>query len=75
MASRHTDVTTLILAAAGAVGGVVGVRWLCDARAALSVVEADDALTRGLIEGEGFDKDGMKALAARRRSTIPKVGE
>jgi len=54
MATRQTDTTTLILAAVGAFGGAVAVRWVYDFRASVMTQEVEDLLTTQLIEGETF---------------------
>lgn len=54
--SRHSDVTTIILAAMGGLGGAVGLRWLIDCHRVLTHRVADDLLTTRLIEGATFDK-------------------
>jgi glycopeptide antibiotics resistance protein len=56
MASRHADVTALLLALAGAFAGGVAVRWARDYRAAINVIIHDDLLTGQLIEGETYDR-------------------
>ncbi len=54
--SRHSDVTTVILAAMGGLGGAVGLRWLIDYHSVLTHRVTDDLLTTRLIEGTTFDK-------------------
>ncbi len=54
MASRQTDLTTLVLAVFGGFAGCVAVRWIHDFRGSIAVVEADDLLTSQLIEGETY---------------------
>jgi glycopeptide antibiotics resistance protein len=61
MATRQTDVTTVILAIAGGFAGAVAVRWASDYRASLSVVLADDLLTGQLIEGDTYK--GLSAVS------------
>jgi len=56
MATRQTDVSTLIIALVGGFAGAVGVRWESDYWASLSVSVVDDVLTRQLIEGETYKK-------------------
>lgn len=68
MATRQTDTTTLILAAVGAFGGAVAVRWVYDFRASVMTQEVEDLLTTQLIEGETF-----KPLPEVRR-TIKEAG-
>ncbi|MFH1417589.1 MAG: VanZ family protein [Planctomycetota bacterium] len=54
MASRFTGTTAPILAALGAFGAAVGVRWVHDYRRSLHADNADDLLTRQLVEGETY---------------------
>ncbi|MEE8384418.1 MAG: VanZ family protein, partial [Dehalococcoidia bacterium] len=56
MATRQTDITTIILAIGGGFAGAVAVRWASDYRASLSVVLADDLLTGQLIEGDAYQE-------------------
>jgi glycopeptide antibiotics resistance protein len=59
MATRQTDLTTLLVAMIGGFVGAVAVKWAADYRASVSVVVADDLLTGQLMEGE----TGMKEPA------------
>ena len=54
MPSRLADITTVLLALAGAFSGTVAVRWVYDYRASLRVVIANDPLTTQLIEGRTY---------------------
>ena len=51
MASRHADVTTVLLAITGAFAGAVAVRWAFDYRSSLEPEVVNDLLTGQLIEG------------------------
>ncbi|MFQ5411498.1 MAG: VanZ family protein [Phycisphaerae bacterium] len=59
MATRRTDITTLMLALFASFAGCIAVRWVFDYRAYLSLHVVDDPLTRQLIEGETYDKAGL----------------
>lgn len=54
MASRHSDVTTVLIAAPASFTGGVAVRWVHDLRRFLLTRTADDLLTGQLIEGETY---------------------
>ncbi len=66
MPSRHPDVTTVILAAAGAFFGVVAARWVSDVRRAVFPVVVDDLLTTQLVEGETYNPIEVKATGQQR---------
>lgn len=67
MASRYADVTGVLLAVGGSLFAVVFVQWAVDLRGSFAATQADDELTRRLIEGPGFDKRELAALAERSR--------
>ena len=67
----HTGVTTLFLAAAGALAGCVAVRWARDYRATISVVIRDDLLTGQLIKGDTYDKTGLSRPETPRSDASP----
>lgn len=54
--TRHTDITTVILAGIGSLFGAVGTRWLIDYHTYLSMASADDLLTTRLIDGPSYDR-------------------
>lgn len=71
MASRQTDVTTLVMALVGAFTGAVALRWAQDYRASLMPNMADDLLTSQLIEGETY-KPLPTPKKGSETETVPK---
>ncbi len=69
MATRQTDVTTVLLAMAGGFAGAVAVRWATDYRASLAVVVADDLLTGQLIEGETYQELSVVSQQSSAKKT------
>ena len=55
MATRHADVTTLLLSIIASFAGCVALQWIEDYRSYLSVAVVDDPMTRQLTEGETYE--------------------
>lgn len=73
MASRQTDLTTVVLALFGGFVGAVTVRWTHDFRGSLAVVEKDDLLTSQLIEGETYKP--LPEIEPRQTEDLSQTGE
>lgn len=68
MASRHADVTSVVLAAFASATASIFARWMADYRRHLTQRSVDDPLTRQLIEGPAYRPVPVRAPYGSPRS-------
>jgi len=71
--SRHTDVTTVLIAIVAAATSAVALRWWIDYRACLTGRFVSDLLTTQLIDGPSFDPEKARLPRSRRGDACPTV--
>jgi glycopeptide antibiotics resistance protein len=71
MPSRHCDVTHVILATIGSIGGAIGYRWVIDFQKSIGQIGTDDLLTTRLIEGASYEPIDVKSRGTARSDASP----